>query len=92
MTKGDLKQTLIGGVNMGRDTDCLTAVAAGMAGALTGAASLPGEWVDQVDRATKQNRFTNSQRTLREHSDGLWEAFRARLRKMRSYAGEMESA
>ena len=92
MTRGDLKQTVIGGVNMGRDTDCLTAVAAGLAGALTGGASLPPEWIGQVDHATTLNRFTNSQRTLREHSDGLYGAFRARLAKMKSYAGEMESA
>lgn len=92
MTKGDLKQTMIAGVNMGRDTDCLTAVAAGIAGALNGGASLPQEWIRQSDYATSLNRFTNSQRTLRQHSDGLYEAFRARLRKMRSYAAEMEKA
>lgn len=92
MTRGDLKQTILAGVNMGRDTDCLTAVAAGLAGALTGAASLPEEWIRQVDYATTLNRFTNSQRTLRQHSDGLYEAFRARLRKMKSYAAEMEAA
>lgn len=91
MTRGDLRQTLIGGVNMGRDTDCLTAVAAGLAGALTGGASLPPEWIRQVDYATTLNRFTNSQRTLREHSDGLYQAFRARLAKMKTYAGEMEN-
>ncbi len=92
MTRGNLKDTIIGGVNMGRDTDCLTAVAGGISGALTGAASLPEEWVRQVDHATRLNRFTNSQRTLREHADGLRSAFQARLRKMKSYAAEMEGA
>jgi hypothetical protein len=92
MTRGQLREAMIAGVNMGRDTDCLTAVAAGIAGALTGASSLPEEWIQQSDKATKLNRFTNSQRTLREHADGLYEAFRGRLQKMKAYAAAMEQA
>jgi ADP-ribosylglycohydrolase len=90
--KGNLKDAIIAGVNFGRDTDCATAVAAGITGALGGAASLPNEWVEQVDKATRLNRYTNSQRTVRENSDGLFQAFRARLRKMKSYAETMEIA
>ena len=92
MVKGVLKDALIAGVNMGRDTDCLTAVAGGISGALTGGASLPPEWIKQVDYATTLNVFTNSQRTLREHSDGLYNAYKARLRKMRAFAEEMDQA
>jgi ADP-ribosylglycohydrolase len=92
MVKGVLKDALISGVNMGRDTDCMTAVAAGISGALTGASSLPPEWIKQVDYATTLNIYTNSQRTLREHSDGLYNAFKARLRKMRAFAEEMDQA
>ncbi len=36
-------------VNLGRDTDCLAAVAAGISGALTGAWYIPEEWIKQVD-------------------------------------------
>jgi hypothetical protein len=43
-----------------------------------------------VDRATKLNVYTNSQRTLREHAGGLYDAFRARLRRMKAYAEEMQ--
>jgi len=92
MTKGNLKDTIIAGVNMGRDTDCLTAVSGGIAGALTGGASLPPEWIKQVDYATTLNVFTNSQRTLREHSDGLYNAYKARLQRMKSFAGQMDAA
>ncbi len=77
---------------MGRDTDCMTAVAAGISGALTGGASLSPEWVKQVDYATTLNKYTNSQRTLREHSDGLYNAFKARLRKMHAFIEEMDPA
>jgi len=89
MVKGDLTQAIISGVNMGRDTDCMTAVAAGIAGALTGSAGLPEEWVSQVDYAATLNAYTNTQRTLAEHADGLYDAFVARLAKMRAYAEGM---
>ena len=92
MVKGNLKDAIIAAVNMGRDTDCLAAVAGGISGALSGGASLPEEWIKQLDYATTLNRFTNSQRTLRQSSDGLYDAFRARLNRMKSYATEMESA
>jgi ADP-ribosylglycohydrolase len=92
MTKGVTKDAVIAGVNMGRDTDCVTAVAAGISGALTGAGSVPPEWIKQVDYATTQMRVTNSRRSMREHADGLYEAYRARLRKARSLAELMERA
>jgi len=92
MVQGNLKDAIVAAVNMGRDTDCLASVASGISGALTGAASLPDEWLKQVDFATSKNIYTNSQRTLREHSDGLYSAFVAKLRKMKGYISEMETA
>lgn len=92
MTKGVTKDAMIAAVNIGRDTDCETAVAAGISGALTGAGSLPAEWIKQVDYATSRMPVTNSRRTIREHADGLYEAFISRLRKVRNYADEMEFA
>jgi ADP-ribosylglycohydrolase len=92
MTAGNTRDAMIAGVNFGRDTDCLTAVAAGICGALSGAGSLPDEWIRQVDYATTLNKFTNSQRTLRQHSDGLYHSFQARLRRMQEYAGTMATA
>jgi ADP-ribosylglycohydrolase len=89
MVEGDLTRAIVSGVNMGRDTDCITAVAAGISGALTGSAGLPAAWVEQVDHATALNRYTNSQRTLREHADGLYQAFQSRLTTMRAYAEMM---
>jgi len=77
---------------MGRDTDCLTAVAAGISGALLGADSIPKDLIKQVDYATSINPHTNSQRTLRETSDGLYNAFKSRLAKMKAYVEEMGTA
>jgi hypothetical protein len=89
MVQGDLKQAIISGVNMGRDTDCVSAVAGGLSGALSGSEALPTGWAKQVDYATTLNHYTNSQRTIREHSDGLYDAFVARMEKLRAYGDVM---
>lgn len=89
MTKANTWEAMKAGVNMGRDTDCLTAVATGISGALSGATSLPNALIKQTDYATSVNPHTNSQRTLRENSDGLYNAFKARLAKMKAFAEEM---
>ena len=90
MCGGDVKKAIITAVNLGRDTDCAAAVAGGLSGALGGAASLPEEWIAQVDSATAEHRFTNSKRTLRENSDGLYKAFESKLASYRRYAAEMD--
>jgi ADP-ribosylglycohydrolase len=92
MTRGVAREAVIAAVNMGRDTDCCAAVAGGISGALTGGASLDREWIAQVDSAVKQNIYTNSQRTLRETSDALYGAYRARLARMKAFADEMEAS
>jgi ADP-ribosylglycohydrolase len=92
MTKANTWEAMKAGVNMGRDTDCLTAVATGISGALSGAASIPNALIKQTDYATSVNPHTNSQRTLRETSDGLYNAFKARLAKMKAFAEEMGAA
>ncbi len=92
MTKGNTWEAMKAGVNMGRDTDCLTAVAGGISGALSGADSIPPEVVKQADHATSVNPHTNSKRTLRETSDGLYNAFKARLARMKTYVNEMDAA
>lgn len=92
MTKANTWEAMKAGVNMGRDTDCLTAVATGISGALSGAGSIPNALIKQTDHATSVNPHTNSQRTLRETSDGLYNAFKARLAKMKAFAEEMGAA
>jgi ADP-ribosylglycohydrolase len=91
MTKGNTWEAMKAGVNMGRDTDCLTAVAAGIAGVLSGADSIPRDIIKQTDYATSVNPHTSSKRTLQETSDGLYNAFKARLATMRTYAQEMDT-
>lgn len=90
MVKGVTKDAIIAGVNLGRDTDCLAAVSSGISGALTGGSSIPSEWVEQLDKATKLNIYTNTQRSLQENSDGLYNAYKTRLNKMKTLVAEMD--
>ena len=82
VTEGDLKDSIVGGVNFGRDTDCCTAVAAGLAGALSGISNLPKEWIEQVDKATLQNEYTVSKLTMKEMSKMVYEAILKRKEKL----------
>lgn len=92
MVKGNTRDAVIAGVNMGRDTDCVAAVAGGISGALTGGVSLPENWIKQLDYATTKNPYTNSQLTMREHADNLYEAFCTSLKNEKRYITLMEKA
>jgi hypothetical protein len=89
MVKGNTRDAVLAGVNMGRDTDCVAAVAAGITGALGGTASVPQKWIDQLEKATRLNPHTNNQRTMIESADGLLEALRHALRAQTAYAEKM---
>jgi hypothetical protein len=89
MVGGNTWEAIKASVNMGRDTDCLTAVAGGLSGALSGPRDIPPPLIAQVDKATGMNKYTNSQRTLRESADGLYGAYQARLRRMAAFVKEM---
>ena len=80
---GDPREAVIAAVNFGRDTDCLAAVAGGLAGALSGPSSLPAAWLQQVNEATRQDPYTNNRRTIEETADGLLTAFQARTTQER---------
>ena len=78
VTRGDPREAILAAVNFGRDTDCLAAVAGGLAGALSGIEAVPAAWVGQVNEATRKDPYTNSQRTIEETADGLLAALQRR--------------
>jgi ADP-ribosylglycohydrolase len=90
MCGGDIKKAIITAVNLGRDTDCGAAIAAGLSGALGQVDTIPDEWIKQVDYATSVHRFTNNKRTLRECADGLHGALNNKFNRYRAYAAEMD--
>ena len=48
---GDLRLTILGSVNYGRDNDSYASIAGGIAGALHGAGAVPEEWVEPLLKA-----------------------------------------
>jgi ADP-ribosylglycohydrolase len=92
LTKGDPKEAIVTAVNFGRDTDCLAAIAGGLAGALAGAQALPSEWIAQVNEATRQDTHTNNRRNIDETADGLYAAFCAKQRRLAEYVQRMDAA
>ncbi len=92
MVKGNPKDAIVAGANIGRDTPSVAAIAGALSGALSGGAAIPEEWIQTVDRATAANQHTASKRTLREHADGLHKAFQARLARMKAYHDKMATA
>ena len=85
LARGDPREAMLTAVNFGRDTDCLGAVAGGLAGALSGVEVIPPEWLDQVNEATRQDPYTNNQRTIEETADGLLGAFLTRRAGLAGY-------
>lgn len=90
-TKGNVKDAIVVAVNFGRDTDCLGASAAGLAGAFSGAKTIPAEWIETVEQGTKSNPYTNSHMTIRKTAEGMYRALKNKVRRMKSYVELMES-
>jgi ADP-ribosylglycohydrolase len=86
------RETVITAVNFGRDTDCLAAVAGGIAGAVSGRADLPQEWIEQLDRATALNPHTCLKLSLQEMTNIVVDAVRAEKDRMQRYASELDGA
>jgi len=45
---GDVRSSIIGGVNIGRDSDTIGNLNGALSGTLHGAGAIPGEWIEQV--------------------------------------------
>jgi len=90
-TRGNVRDAIIVSVNFGRDTDCLAAAAAGLAGAFSGSATIPAEWIEAVEQGTKNNPYTNSHMTIKETAEGMYSALQNKVRKMKDYVTLMET-
>jgi hypothetical protein len=45
--------------------------------------------IAQVDRATREDPYTNSRRTIGETADGLYDAFLAKQKRLADYVATM---
>lgn len=90
-SQGDARLAVLTAVNFGRDTDCLAAVAGGLAGAFSGTGSLDSTWIEQVNVATRADPYTNSHLDIDETADGLYRAVVNKLHRERAYLALMDS-
>ncbi len=90
LTAESPREAVIAGVNFGRDTDCLAAVAGGIVGALAGRADLPDEWIEQVDAATAANPHTCLKLSLAEMSDIVMDGLKGERECAQRRAGRLE--
>lgn len=90
VTAGDVKETILAGVNFGRDTDCVTAIASGFSGALSGTGTIPTEWIETVDRAERVAEHTVSNISCKETADGLYAALMNEMDKARQHLADVE--
>ena len=84
-------------VNFGRDCDCISYVAVGLAGALNGIESVPADWVRIIEEELPSDPYTVSRRSLLDTARGLHQAAlnelersQQRLHEMLPYAQGME--
>ena len=92
VTAGDVRQTIIGGVNFGRDTDCVTAIATGFSGALSGSATIPADWIETVDQAEKEAEHTVSHLSCKETTAGIYAAVLNEMAKSRQQLADLETS
>lgn len=52
---GKYSDSVLGGVNYGRDADSIASMAGAMAGAMNGIDSIPSEWLETVERKSKRD-------------------------------------
>lgn len=52
-TRGDFRRAVVGAANYGRDCDSIAGMVGAIAGALIGAAALPGEWTRRIEEANR---------------------------------------
>jgi ADP-ribosylglycohydrolase len=80
---GDPWQSMVGGVNYGRDADSIAGMAGSLAGALRGGDAIPREVIGKVERATETD--------LRELALQMTEAAREIITKDTHHLAEAES-
>lgn len=76
ITKGDVRQGMIGATNLGRDTDCIGGMLGPICGAFKGIDEVPSEWVAQVESAIANNKYTMQKMDMVELSEGMYNALK----------------
>lgn len=57
ITSGDVRKTILGGTNYGRDADSIASMGGAIAGALGGRGAIPQDWADTVAKASSTDIY-----------------------------------
>jgi ADP-ribosylglycohydrolase len=91
MVGGDTREAILAGVNFGRDCDCISYVAAGLAGALNGTEGIHAEWIDIVEEELETDPYTVSRRSLADTAQGLYQALLNEVDRTKQRVAELEA-
>lgn len=89
ITKGDVREGLVGATNLGRDTDCIGGMLGPICGAFKGIRGVPREWVDLVQGAIDRNTVTLQKLSMEETAWRLTEAVRNNRQRLRLQVDEL---
>lgn len=90
LNEHDVEKTIVDACNFGRDTDCTAATSCGLVGTLSGTETIPDQWIEQVNEATKNDPYTNNKRTIQETADQLHGAYMAQRQRTQDWLETME--
>ena len=85
------RDAILAGVNFGRDCDCISYVAAGLAGALNGIDSVPAEWVEICEAELVDDPYTVSRRSLVDTAYGLHQALLNEMERASARIQELQT-
>lgn len=91
ITKGDVREGMIGATNLGRDTDCIGGMLGSICGAFKGIANVPSAWAETCQQAIDVNQYTMQKLSMRETALGLCKAITANISHMQSQIDAMKS-
>jgi ADP-ribosylglycohydrolase len=89
-TRANVVKSVIIATNRGYDTDCTAASAGALCGALSGAATIPQDWIEILDTGIAKNPYTNAHFTNKATADGLYRALQSKVHRMQA-EGEMKT-
>ena len=81
VSNGDYKESVLGGVNYGRDSDSIATMAGAICGAMHGKEAIPAEWLATVERESKRN-FHETGRLISEIATEIHEKNQLRREKI----------
>lgn len=91
ITKGDVRDGMIGSTNLGRDTDCIGGMLGSICGAFKGIDGVPTQWAEACQKSIDANQYTMQKMSMQETARGMTKALTASARKMRDQVGMLSA-